>query len=293
MRSPSPVTPNNRRASIAGNAAAALVAMCCALLAGSARAEDRRFDCVIDPSMTVKLGSPSSGLVSEVLVNRGDTVAAGQIVARLESSVEAATLALHRARAASTARVDAQAARMAFSRARLGRASELLARNSFTRDKYDEQRADARVAEEDLAREKVELRLAELEASRSQAVLEQRTIRSPIAGVVGERKLSPGEFVHQDTFIMSVAHLDPLHVEAFLPVALYPHLNTGMTAIVAPDEPIGGSYAATVAVVDRVFDPASATFGVRLILPNPGNQLPAGQRCKIKFDDAPRGRDEK
>lgn len=243
--------------------------------------------------MAVKLGSPTAGLIAEVLVDRGDIVAEGQVVARLESSVEAATLELNRARAASAARVEAQAARLTLSRARMGRARELFERNSFTRDKLDEQRADMRVAEEDLAREKVELRLAELDVVRSRAVLEQRTIRSPIAGVVGERKLSPGEFVHQDNFIMSVVHLDPLHVEAFLPVAMYPRVKVGATAMVSPDDPIGGSYSATVSVVDRVFDPASATFGVRLMLPNPDNRLPGGQRCKLDFDDAARERDSK
>ncbi|TDX61817.1 RND family efflux transporter MFP subunit [Methylosinus sp. sav-2] len=291
MRSPSQEKPNNPRTSIARTVIAAALAMCSASSASAGRAENRRIDCVIDPTMTVKLGSPTAGLVSEVLVDRGDVVVAGQVVARLESSVEAATLELNRARAASAARVEAQAARLTLSRARMGRARELLARNSFTRDKFDEQRADTRVAEEDLAREKVELRLAELEVERSRALLEQRTIRSPIAGVIGERKLSPGEFVHQDTFIMSVVHLDPLHVEAFLPVAMYPKIKIGEAVMVSPDEPVGGSHLATVSVIDRVFDPASATFGVRLLLPNPDNRLPGGQRCKLDFDEAARERD--
>ncbi|WP_434520208.1 efflux RND transporter periplasmic adaptor subunit [Methylosinus sporium] len=290
MRSPSQVTPNSPRISRARIAAATL-AICSLAAAQPARAENRRFDCVIDPAMTIKLGSPTPGLLAETLVDRGDTIVAGQVVARLESSVEVATLELNRARAASAARVEAQAARLALSRARMGRARELYERNSFTRDKLDEQKADTRVAEEELAREKVELRLAELEVARSRALLEQRTIRSPVAGVIGERKLSSGEYVHQDNFIMSVVHLDPLHVEAFLPVAMYPQVKVGATAMVLPDEPIGGSHVATVAVVDHVFDPASATFGVRLVLPNPDNRLPAGQRCKINFDDASRGRD--
>jgi hypothetical protein len=38
-----------------------------------------------------------------------------------------------------------------------------------------------------------------------------------------------------------------------------------------------------VTVVDRVFDAASSTFGVRLELPNPDYSLPAGLRCRIRF----------
>ena len=52
------------------------------------------FDCVIDPSSTLKLGSPISGLLAEVLVDRGDFVTAGQAVAQLESGIDAATVEL-------------------------------------------------------------------------------------------------------------------------------------------------------------------------------------------------------
>ena len=53
---------------------------------------------------------------------------------------------------------------------------------------------------------------------------------------------------------------------------------------VHPAPPIEDTYTANVSVVDHVFDPASGTFGVRLTLPNPGNLLPGGQRCKVTFD---------
>jgi hypothetical protein len=39
-----------------------------------------------------------------------------------------------------------------------------------------------------------------------------------------------------------------------------------------------------VTVVDQVLDAASGTFGVRLALPNPERQLPAGIRCKVLFE---------
>jgi hypothetical protein len=56
-----------------------------------------------------------------------------------------------------------------------------------------------------------------------------------------------------------------------------------MKAEVQPEEPIGGTYPATVTVVDRVLDAASGTFGARLEIYNPNNKLPAGLKCKIRF----------
>jgi hypothetical protein len=56
-----------------------------------------------------------------------------------------------------------------------------------------------------------------------------------------------------------------------------------MIGEVVPEEPIGGVYKGKITIVDRVFDTASSTFGVRLELPNPNYALPAGLRCRIRF----------
>jgi len=276
----SPANPNSRTRWVrtAAATAAGLLAM------PAAQAES--FDCVIDPAITIELASPVSGTLAEVLVTRGDVVESGQVVARLESTVEQATVALNRQRAASVARIEAQRARVDFNRKRMERADKLLSKQNIPKDRYDETAADLKVSERQLAEERTEHRLAELELARSQAVLAQRTVRSPIDGVVVERSLSPGEFVHQDAHIATLAKLDPLHVEVYLPVKRYPQVAVGDTATVAPAEPIGGTHQATVDVVDRVFDPASGTFGVRLKLTNPGNHLPGGQRCRVQFDFA-------
>jgi RND family efflux transporter MFP subunit len=241
------------------------------------------FDCVIDPSETVKLGSPVPGVLAEVLVQRGDTVTRGQPVAVLESSVEASAVRLNRFRAESTARIDAQEEKLKLARSRVqrfGQPRELV----VTQDKFEELQADVRIDEQDLLREKQDQQLAQLELERSQATLDQRTIRATIDGVVSEKKLSAGEFVNQEGYVVTVARLDPLNVEVYLPVADFRQVHVGMTARVNPAPPIESTYEATISIADRVFDPASGTFGVRLNLPNPGNQLPGGQRCKVTFD---------
>jgi RND family efflux transporter MFP subunit len=253
-----------------------------AALTGSAAAEPS-FDCVIDPSEVLKLGSPITGILAEVLVRRGDIVARGQPIAVLESSVETSTVRLNRLRAESTARIDAQTERLTLARARLDRNTQLFERKIVSQDKYEELRAEARVAEQDLLRERQERQLSQLELERSQAILDQRTIRSTIDGIVSEKKLSAGEFVNQEGYIVTLARLDPLNVEVYLPVGYFRQVRVGMKVTVSPAPPIASTYAATISVVDRVFDPASGTFGVRLSLPNPDNLLPGGQRCKVSF----------
>ena len=95
--------------------------------------------------------------------------------------------------------------------------------------------------------------------------------------------MSPGEFVTETANVMTIAALDPLNVEVFVPVSRFGELSLGMPAEVVPESPNAGRYQATIAVIDRVFDPASRTFGVRLELENKDFALPAGMRCTVRF----------
>jgi RND family efflux transporter MFP subunit len=244
---------------------------------------EQSFDCVIDPSETVKLGSPLTGVLSDVMVKRGDTVTRGQPIATLESTIEAATVKLNRFRAESTEKIDTQEVRLKLAQSKVQRYTQQRGL-AISQDSFEQAQADEALAEQNLAGFKQDRQLAELELERSQAALDERTIRATIDGIVTEKKLSAGEFVNQEGYIVQLARLDPLFVEVYLPVVYYKEVHLGMQVNVRPAPPVDETFSATVSVVDHVFDPASGTFGVRLTLPNPNNALPGGQRCKITFD---------
>jgi RND family efflux transporter MFP subunit len=250
-------------------------------------AAQESFDCVIEPSLTLRVGSPITGIVAAIEVDRGDVVTRGQVLARLESSVEIATLELARARANSNAEIEARRARLDQVRGEVARASSLHERSVVSTQRLEELRANAQIAASDLAIAELNRRLSMIEVGRVEALLEQRTIRSPVNGVVTGRNLGPGEYIHYDNFILSIAQLDPLHVETFLPVRLHGRVRLGTSATVRPDPPVGGVHAAAIRVMDEVFDAASGTFGVRLALPNPDRVLPGGVRCRVEFATTP------
>ena len=253
--------------------------------AAAANASAATVDCVMDPSLTVKLGSPISSVLSEVLVDRGDLVKKGQAVAHIESSVEQAAVASNEARATSTAEIDAKQALLEAKSGLLKRKLSLQAHQSTSVQDVDTAQAEFDVANhQDVLLARLNRQMAELELGRSRAMLEQRTILSPIDGIVTQRSLGPGEYVRQDASVVTVARIDPLSVEAYLPVRYYGMIKVGDIAVVHPDDPVGGDYNAEVSIVDEVFDAASGTFGVRLSLPNPNNLLPGGLRCRVAFD---------
>ncbi len=253
------------------------------ILSAPAPAQETDFDCIIDPAKSIKLASPVRGILDEVLVERGDTVKKGQVIARMESSVETSTVELNRLKAEDTALVDVEVEELALRELTYNRVATLGKTNAVSKQQLDELGSEFRVQEKELARSQLEHRLAELELARSEANLELRTIRSPDSGVITERHLSGGEFVHEDGHIVTLVKLHPLHVETFVPIEMFDAIKEGQIGFVEPDPPFSGRYEAKITVVDPVFDPASGTFGVRLELANKDKKLPGGLRCRVSF----------
>jgi len=246
------------------------------------QAED--FDCVVDPSARAKLSSPVSGLLASVEVSRGDFVEAGAAIAHIEAGVEEASVEVDRAQAESREELNAAETRLALARSKLERTQSLSAKGLATTEVLEQAQAEVQIAERQRDLEIQKRKLYALELKRSEAALERKTIRAPIAGYIADRSLNPGEFVDQNAPVATLVSLDPLRVETFLPVTAWNSVKPGDKVTITLSEPVAGEYEATVTVVDRVFDAASGTFGVRLALPNPGNALPAGQRCTVRFD---------
>jgi len=241
-------------------------------------------DGLIEPSLVVKVGSSVPGILQSVDAERGDMVKKGQVVAKLESGVERATLALSRFRAQMTANIDLKRERLQYARRQKLRFEELYNKEALPLTQMDEVETNMVTAQLELQQAMEEQRLAKLEEQRAQAVVERMVIRSPVNGVVVERFLTQGEYV-EDQPIVKIAQIDPLYVEVIATVDLLGAMRVGMQAEIRPEEPYNNRYSATVTIVDQVVDAASGTFGVRLELPNPDYKLPAGLKCKVVFLD--------
>lgn len=242
-------------------------------------------DCLIEARQQVDLRSPVEAVVESVQVQRGDSVKKGQIVATLESGPERAALELAKSRATMQGELKAAEARVDLTQKKQVRAEELYKQNFVSVNAKDEAEADYRFSIEQLRQARENQKLAELEVQRAAEVLAMRTIRSPLSGIVVDVMLKPGEFSSSNLKepILKLAEVDPLHVEVILPVTMYGRIKNTQRALVMPEQPVGGSYEAVVKVVDRVIDAASGTFGVRLQLPNPNYRIPAGIKCRVRF----------
>ena len=238
------------------NSAGWLLFAWCALAGAQAPAKSP-LDCLIEPSIDVKLGSPVDGVIADIRVDRGASVHRGQPLVLLNSQLEAAA-------------VDSARGKAEFAKRKAERNDELYKQQLISVQERDQLETEAR--------------LAVLELREREANLRLRTIFSPIDGVVVDRLMAPGDQISRAAgAILRLMRIDPLYVEVVAPAALFGRIRVGASAQVTPD---GLSqqkpYAAKVTVIDRVIDAASGTFRVRLELRNPNHAIPAGLRCRIE-----------
>ena len=266
-----------------------LITLCCggaiAWTGAAAAQSPLEFDCLIEARQDIDVRSPVEGVIESVLVERGAYLKRGQEIAKLASGPERAALNLARSRATMEGDLKAAEARVELANRKWVRAEELVKQNFISANARDEAQAEYRLAREQLRAARENRRLAELEVKRAEEVLTQRTIRSPVSGVVVDVVLRPGELAtsNQKDPIVRLMEIDPLNVELILPVSAFGKIKLGQRAKVTLESPVGGTYNASVEVVDRTVDAASGTFGVRLRLPNPGGRIPAGVKCSARF----------
>jgi len=249
-----------------------------AALSGAVQAQ--ALDCMIQPHQIVQVGSAVPGVIDGIAVERGDRVIQGQPIVQLQAHVERAALAVARERAEGNGEVRVATSSQDLARRELQRAQELYDQNFVSKTYLDKARAESGVAGGRIDQAHERRKLASREVDLAAAQLEQRTIRSPISGVVVERFMSPGEYVDQKP-VLRLASVDPLRVDVLVPAIAFGQVEPGMSGKVVPELLNQGEHHAVVKSVDRVIDAASNTFRVRLELPNPAAAIPAGLRCKV------------
>jgi len=213
-----------------------------------------QLSCLLEPSQQVDISSQAPGVVNVVHMERGDQVRKGQKLLELDSAIQNAAYVTAKARAS-------------FAKRKVVRNKNLLEKKLLSDLERDELLTEAE--------------LAKLMLKEAQALVKQRTVYSPINGVVVQKNISVGEYVGSEPVAKLVA-LDPLYVEVIMKSDVYGSLVNGMTVEVQPERD-GRRYEGKIKIVDKIIDAASGTFGVRIELPNPDFILPAGLKCQAFF----------
>ena len=249
-------------------------------------APPRALACLIQPDKVADVGSPVIGVVEWIELERGDSVRKGQVVARLRADVERANTDVARSRAASEGDLRGALASLELAKIKRDRAVNLAEQNFVSKEAVDQAQSEMDVATERVKFAREQLATSSRELTASQAQMAQRIVRSPIDGVVIERHVNAGERVEEKP-MLRIADVSLLRVDVVAPVSMFGTLNIGQELIVQPELPGAGPRRARIVQIDKVLDPASNTFRLRLSLPNSHGLLPAGLRCSVELQPSP------
>ena len=205
----------------------------------------------VEARRRVDLGFEQGGTVAELDVDEGERVAAGDVLARLD------TRALAAERAAQVAGRDALRAQAELAQLTADRQKSLLDQNHISRQRFDEARLE-------VARIEAEIRRAEATIASIDVALDKAVLRAPFDAVLGFRAVDPGARVAGGAPVVELYEDAPAQFRVGLPADIAEGLSEGATL----DVEIGGRiHTASVALIRPDIEPATRTRAVILDLP--------------------------
>jgi RND family efflux transporter MFP subunit len=248
--------------------------------AGTCSAQD--VGAITRPSEDVTLSFVRPGRIVEMSVKEGDSVKAGHVVARQDDAADRIELEQLRLKAEDKVVIRAREAQKAQKEVECGKLQEAYAKNAVS--KWDVERAKLDVI---IAAIQVEIARFDVEQDRlkyeyKKADMERAKMISPIDGKVEQIKVKVGEAPEQNEDVMRIVKIDPLWIEAPVPLAVARGLKVGDGATVKFLDGATAEAAAKVVNISAVADAASDTLNVRVEISNPAGR-PAGEHVSVRF----------
>ncbi len=226
-------------------------------------ASDVRLSGEIQAEKSVGLAFRINGRVSERNVNVGDRISAGQVVARLDPTLERNELTAAQA-SLKAARGELDTARNTFTRQ-----ERLMAQGFTTRPRFD-QALRAR----ETAQAAVENAEARVELARDRLAFTE--LHAGVPGVVTARSIEPGEVVQPGQVVITMAREEGRDAVFQLPARLLEdHAGTYRVRVALADNP-AVSAIGTVREVAIQADPATRAFPVKVSLTDPPEAMRLG-----------------
>ena len=269
-------------------------------------AEERSLPSTLDVTGTLMadaqtdIASEIEQRVVEILVERGQVVSAGQVVARMDA--KDATNQLQEAEAAEaqirerlgmvngqpfdalkTPEVQQARATMDRAEADYKRFAQLIEEGAVSRSEHDLRRADylATKAQYETAvnqtRQLYQSLLAQkVRVAMGRKAMEDTIIRAPFSGLIAEKAVSVGRYTKKGDRIATIVRVDPLRIELTIPEGAVAAVRKGQKVSFTVQSYPGRQFEGTIAYVGPAIRAESRALVVEAIVPNPKALLQPG-----------------
>jgi len=200
-----------------------------------------------------------SGVVKKILVEEGQTVQAGQVLARLDDEKLVVLVA----------QAEANFRKLENN---YNRNQELFNRKLISAEEFQG-------AKFEFESQKATFDLVKLD-------LEYASIRAPITGVIAERFIKVGNMVLNNAVTFKITGFDPLRAVLYVPEREVAKLAVGQSSLLNIDALEGQSYPGFIERISPVVDPMTGTVKVTVSVRNTGKKLKPGMfvRVNISYD---------
>jgi RND family efflux transporter MFP subunit len=240
------------------------------------------------PLMEAAMYARATGYVSKRLVDIGDEVKPGQLLAEIsapdiDDQLEQAKANLELAKAnLESARASAKLAQIT-----VDRYKDLVKTNTIATQEFDQAKATFETTTAQVASALASIQVNKAAVKRFTDLQSFEKITAPFAGIITARNVETGDLVTADSTTRELFHLmrtDTLRVFVNVPQAFATSINTGQSAAVYRREEPQKQYAGKVTRTAGALDPNTRTLLTQVDVPNPDNVLRPGMYLQVKFN---------
>ena len=204
-----------------------------------------------------------SGDVRQITVREGETVQAGQVLARIDTADLEAKLA------ASIGALESAKAQLALATKTRATNQALLKQNFISQNAFDNSESSYSVSQGTVKSAEAQVQLA-------RNALRDAVAISPLTGIVAKRHVQPGEKVAFDSPLVTIVDLKSLELQALVPAVDVPELSIGMKVELTIDGFGEERFAGEIQRINPSTEPGTRAFLVYVGIPNQREVLRGG-----------------
>lgn len=245
------------------------------------RPDDERLRGLVMPAKQVSLNAPMDGILSEITVEEGDHVKAGQPVARMDDAIQKVVVLGARLRSEDDSEIRRQTLLLAENNIQLDRMKDLA--KSGSAQEWEVRRSQLQVDATQAALDAATMqkRLAEENVKLEQTRLSRYALTAPFDALVIRKHVEAGASVTNRDTVLTMVDLSSLEAQMFLPVEIFGKLERGRAYKLLAEAPVGKTLTGKLKTVEPVIDSASQTFRCVFTIDNADEQLPAGFTVRL------------
>ncbi len=204
-----------------------------------------------------------SGDVRQITVREGETVQAGQLLARIDTADLEAKLA------SSIGALESAKAQLALAEKTRATNQALLKQNFISQNAFDNSESSYSVSQGTVKSAEAQVQLA-------RNALRDAVAISPLTGIVAKRHVQPGEKVAFDSPLVTVVDLKALELQAMVPAVDVPELTMGMKVELTIDGFGEQRFSGKIERINPSTEPGTRAFLVYVGIPNAQGVLRGG-----------------